>query len=72
MKRFLSMLLAGGLALVCGILGVALAVGSAPADTSIDEGWRLAWIGLGSGLLVGLVAVWGLWRLKRDRRPTVR
>ncbi len=51
--------------LLCGIAGIAIALAMAPAETSIDEGWRLAWIGLASGLFIEALGY--LW-LRRRRR----
>lgn len=67
MSRALRGLLSVVFTVLCGVLGVVIIIGTAPADTSIDEGWRLAWIGLGSGLLVGLAGVWWFWRRRRVR-----
>lgn len=68
MKRALRLLLAGFVTLVCGIAGVAIAIATAPAETSIDEGWRLAWIGLGGGALLGAVVAWLFLRRTASRR----
>lgn len=59
-----AIVLAAVVVLACAVLGVAIALVLAPAETSIDEGWKLAWGGLATGALAG---VGGLWLAKRRK-----
>ena len=67
MKSFLRILLSIVVPLVCAFLGMLIIILLNP-EVNIDEGWRLGWIGLGSGLLVGLAAVAWYWsRVNKSR-----
>lgn len=60
-----ALVLAAAVILLCAVLGVTVTLAVAPAEASVDEGWRLAWMGLGGGALAGAA---GLWAVKRRRR----
>lgn len=66
MKRLLLVLMSIAVPLVTAFLGMVLILLANP-EVNIDEGWRLGWIGLGSGLLVGLLGVGWVWRRRRAR-----
>lgn len=61
MKRLLLVLVSIAVPLATAFLGMVLILLANP-EVNIDEGWRLGWIGLGCGLLVGLLGVGWLWR----------
>lgn len=61
MKRLLLVLVSIAAPLVTAFLGMVLILLANP-EVNIDEGWRLGWIGLGSGLLLGLLGVGWFWR----------
>ena len=65
MKRILKTLLGAFATIACGVAGIAIAIATAPADTTIDEGWKLAWIGLACGLVAGIALVATLFRRNR-------
>ncbi|WP_416761012.1 hypothetical protein ACNI65_02650 [Roseateles sp. So40a] len=61
MRKFFSALISIAIPLAFAFLGMLILLLSNP-EVSIDEGWRLGWIGLGSGLLLGVVLVTWYWR----------
>jgi len=62
MKRLLLVLVSIAAPFASAFVGMVLILLANP-EVNIDEGWRLGWIGLGSGLLVGLLGVgWFWWR----------
>lgn len=66
MKRALLVIFSIAFPLACAFAGMVLILLSNP-EVSIDEGWRLGWLGLASGLAIGGAAVWVFWR-RRHRR----
>jgi len=64
MKRLLLVLVSIASPVASAFLGVVLILRANP-EVNIDEGWRLGWIGLGSGLLLGLLGVGWFWRRRR-------
>lgn len=64
MKRALLAILSAAFALGCSFAGMVLILLANP-EVSIDEGWRLGWLGLAGGLAVGGAAVWAFWRRRR-------
>ena len=67
MKRILKALLGALATIVCGVAGIAIAIATAPADTTIDEGWKLSWIGLAGGLVAGVALVATLFRRNKTK-----
>lgn len=65
MKLMLKTLLGAFATIACGVAGIAIAIATAPADTTIDEGWKLAWIGLACELAAGIALVATLFRRNR-------
>lgn len=62
MKRLLLVLVSIAVPFASAFVGMVLILLANP-EVNIDEGWRLGWIGLGSGLLVGLLGMgWFWWR----------
>lgn len=66
MRRAIAVILSITIPLACAFLGMLILLLLNP-EVTIDEGWRLGWIGLGSGLLVGLAGVWWFWQRRRVR-----
>jgi len=67
MKRVLLVLASIIIPIVLGCAGALVAVLTHP-DANIDrDGWRLAWIGLGCGMLAGIACVWWFWRWRSVR-----
>ncbi len=64
MKRLLLVLVSIAVPLASAFVGMVLILLANP-EVNIDEGWRLGWIGLGSGLLLGLLGVGWFWRRRR-------
>lgn len=64
MKRLLLVLASIAVPLASAFVGMVLILLANP-EVNIDEGWRLGWIGLGSGLLLGLLVVGWFWRRRR-------
>ena len=60
------MLIAVALPMATAFAGMLLTLLANP-EASIDEGWRIGWIGLGCGLLVGVVFVAWMQRLRTQR-----
>ncbi|MBA3597270.1 MAG: hypothetical protein H0W40_07825 [Methylibium sp.] len=53
-----TVVLAAVVVFMCALFGVAITLFMAPAETSVDAGWKLAWAGLGGGALAGVTGVW--------------
>ncbi len=66
MKRALLLILSVAVPLACAFVGMLIILLSNP-EVTIDEGWRLGWIGLASGLAVGCALVWEFWRRRRAK-----
>lgn len=60
MRKFFSALLSIAIPLAFAFLGMLTLLLSNP-EVSIDEGWRLGWMGLGGGLLLGVVLITCYW-----------
>ena len=67
MKRLLLILVAIAVPFASAFVGMVLILLANP-EVNLDEGWRLGWIGLGSGLLLGLLGVGWFWRRRLSAR----